>query len=100
MSFFAMFGTFFLVTQYMQLVLGHSALYVGMPLLPVSLTMAAVSPQAPKLVARFGTARVAATGLTIVAVGLVLMSMLGTDSSIAMVVRRLRARWPPGWRSR
>jgi EmrB/QacA subfamily drug resistance transporter len=86
MSFFAMFGTFFLVTQYMQLVLGHSALYVGISLLPVSLTMAAVSPQAPKLVARFGTARVAATGLTIVAVGLVLMSMLGTDSSIAMVV--------------
>ena len=28
--FFAMFGTFFLVTQYMQLVLGYSALHAGM----------------------------------------------------------------------
>jgi EmrB/QacA subfamily drug resistance transporter len=85
LAFFAMFGTFFLITQYMQLVLGHSALAVGVALLPVSITMATVSPQAPKLVARFGNARVASAGLAVVALGLALMATLGTDSSILMV---------------
>jgi EmrB/QacA subfamily drug resistance transporter len=85
LAFFAMFGTFFVVTQYLQLVLGHSALAVGVALLPVSITLAAVSPQAPKLVARYGNARVAASGLLVVAAGLTVMSTLGAGSAIWMV---------------
>jgi Na+/melibiose symporter-like transporter len=85
LAFFAMFGTFFVVTQYLQLVLGYSALAVGVALLPMSITLATVSPQAPKLVARYGNARVASAGLAVVAGGLVFLSTLGTDSPIAMV---------------
>jgi predicted MFS family arabinose efflux permease len=84
LAFFAMFGTFFVVTQYLQLVLGHSALAVGVALLPVSITIAGISPQAPKLVARYGNARVAASGLLVVAAGLIVMSTLGTGSPIWM----------------
>ena len=56
--FFAMFGTFFLVSQYFQLVLGYSALQSGLFQLPMAFVMMALSPQVPKLVNRFGVARV------------------------------------------
>src|SRR5690606_6692862 len=57
LTFFAMFGTFFLVAQYFQLVLGYSPLESGLLQLPMAFIMMFVSPQAPKLVARFGSAR-------------------------------------------
>jgi Na+/melibiose symporter-like transporter len=80
--FFAMFGTFFLVSQYFQLVLGYSALESGLFQLPMAVVMIALSPQVPKLVDRFGVARVVPAGLGSVAVGLVLFSMLGVDTTI------------------
>jgi len=80
--FFAMFGTFFLVSQYFQLVLGYSALESGLFQLPMAVVMIAVSPQVPRLVTRFGVARVVPMGLGTVAVGLVLFSMLGVDTPI------------------
>ena len=54
--FFAMFGTFFLVSQYFQLVLGYTALQSGLFQLPMAFVMMALSPQVPKLVSRFGVA--------------------------------------------
>jgi EmrB/QacA subfamily drug resistance transporter len=80
--FFAMFGTFFLVSQYFQLVLGYSPLESGLFQLPMAFVMMTLSPQVPKLVARFGVARVAPAGLSSVAIGLVLFSRMGIDSSI------------------
>lgn len=85
MAFFAMFGTFFLVTQYLQLVLGYGPIEAGLTMLPISLTMMVVAPQAPKLVARFGVARVVGCGLSLTALGLVVFSTLDTGSSIALV---------------
>jgi EmrB/QacA subfamily drug resistance transporter len=80
--FFAMFGTFFLVSQYFQLVLGYSALESGLFQLPMAVVMMGLSPQVPRLVSRFGVARVVPTGLGSVAVGLVLFSLLGVDTPI------------------
>ena len=80
--FFAMFGTFFLVSQYFQLVLGYTAFESGLFQLPMALVMMALAPQAPALVARFGAARVVPVGLASVATGLVLFSLMGTDTSI------------------
>ena len=68
LMFFAMFGTFYLLTQYLQFVLDYSPLEAAVRLLPVSLVMMAVAPQTPKLVARFGADKVASTGLGLVAV--------------------------------
>ena len=60
--FFAMFGTFFLVAQYLQLVLGYTALEAGLFQLPMAFVMMGLSPQVPKLVARFGVHRIVPTG--------------------------------------
>jgi EmrB/QacA subfamily drug resistance transporter len=80
--FFAMFGTFFLVAQYFQLVLGYSPLESGLFQLPMAFVMMAVSPQVPKLVNRFGAPRVVPAGLSLVALGLLLFSFMGVHTSI------------------
>jgi Na+/melibiose symporter-like transporter len=85
LTFFAMFGTFFLVAQYFQLVLGYSALESGLLQLPMAAVMMSVAPQVPKLVARFGAARVVPFGLGFTATGLAIFSQVGVGSSIAMV---------------
>lgn len=80
--FFAMFGTFFLVSQYFQLVLGYSPLESGLFQLPMAFVMMGLSPQVPRLVARFGVGRIVPTGLSTVAVGLVLFSFMGVHTAI------------------
>ncbi len=85
LTFFAMFGTFFLVAQYFQLVLGYSALESGLLQLPMAAVMMSVAPQVPKLVARFGAARVVPFGLGFTATGLAVFSQVGVSSSLVMV---------------
>ncbi|CAN5697448.1 MFS transporter [soil metagenome] len=80
--FFAMFGTFFLVSQYFQLVLGYSPFKSGLLQLPMAVVMMGVAPQVPKMVARFGAARVVPVGLGSVAVGLAFFSQVDVNSSI------------------
>ena len=67
--FFAMFGSFFMLAQYFQGVIGWSPLSAALRLLPFSAVMMVVAPNTPKLVARLGANRVGAIGLTSVAVG-------------------------------
>ena len=78
--FFALFGTFFLLTQYLQLVRGYSALGAGVHTLPAPLTIMVMAPMSSKVVDRFGTRWVIASGLAIVALGMALASTLGTDT--------------------
>jgi EmrB/QacA subfamily drug resistance transporter len=80
--FFAMFGTFFLVAQYFQLVLGYSPLASGAFQLPMAVVMMVLSPNVPKFVARFGVARVVPLGLALVAFGLFLFSFITVDMTI------------------
>jgi predicted MFS family arabinose efflux permease len=72
LTFFAMFGTFYMLTQYLQFVLDYSPLGAAVRLLPVSVVLMVVAPQTPKLVARFGADKVASTGLALVALALAL----------------------------
>ena len=74
--FFAMFGTFFLMTQYLQGVLDYSPLGAAVRLLPISVVMMVVAPQTPKLVARFGANVIGMTGLLVVGAGLVGVALL------------------------
>jgi EmrB/QacA subfamily drug resistance transporter len=83
--FFAMFGTFFLVSQYLQLVLGYSALATGLFQLPMAGVMMFLAPQSPRLVSRYGVHRVVPVGLGTVAIGLLLFSRLGVDAPIWMM---------------
>jgi len=82
LTFFAMFGTFFLVAQYFQLVLGYTPFQSGLLQLPMALVMMALSPNVPRFVARFGANRVVPAGLGFIAIGLLFFSQVQTDSSI------------------
>ena len=85
LTFFAMFGTFFLVAQYFQLVLGYSPLESGLLQLPMAAVMMAIAPQMPKVVARFGAHRAVPVGLGLIAVGMAVFSQVQTDSSLALI---------------
>ncbi|MBV8598803.1 MAG: DHA2 family efflux MFS transporter permease subunit [Actinobacteria bacterium] len=71
----AMFAWFFLSSQYLQFVLGYSALQVGLAFLPANLIMGALSVGvSAKLVMRYGYRRPLAGGLTLAAAGLFLFT--------------------------
>jgi EmrB/QacA subfamily drug resistance transporter len=85
LTFFAMFGTFFLIAQYFQLVLDYSPLESGLFQLPFAAIIMAVAPRVPNMVERFGAARVVPFGLGFTATGLALFSTVGVDSSLLHV---------------
>src|SRR5690606_13594269 len=87
--FFAMFGTLFLMAQFLQLVLGYSPLGSGVRLLPMSFVMMALTPQTPRLVARFGANRVAGAGLLCISAGLAGFTLFDVDASYLQVVGTL-----------
>lgn len=79
----AMFAWFFLSALYMQLVLGLSALQVGIAFLPANLIMALFSVGlSAKLVNRFGIRKPLVLGLLLATSGLVLFSFAPTDGSV------------------
>jgi len=70
LTFFAMFGSGFVLTQFMQFVLGFSPLEAGIRSVPIALALMIVAPQSTKLAHRIGTKLTVAGGLAIVAVGM------------------------------
>lgn len=84
--FFAMFGTFFLLAQYLQGVSGYSPLGAAIRMLPFSAIMMIVAPQTPRWVAKFGAHRVAATGMVFTAAGLAGTSIMGTGTPYAQQI--------------
>jgi Na+/melibiose symporter-like transporter len=81
MSFLVMFGMFYLITLYLQFVLGYSALDAAVRLLPFSLVMILLAPRSPQLTARFGTRQVVAAGFLVQAVGFLLATQLDVETS-------------------
>jgi MFS transporter, DHA2 family, integral membrane protein len=84
-SFFVMFGFFFLITQYLQFARGYSALEAGLAGLPASLAFLVFSPRSAGLVDRYGPARVMALGLTVVAGAFALLTTLTTDTPYLVI---------------
>jgi EmrB/QacA subfamily drug resistance transporter len=80
---FALFGSVFMLIQYFQFVLGYSPLKAGAFAIPVAVGLMTVSPNAPKLVARWGTKRVVMLGLAINGVG---MALYSSDTIMRTVV--------------
>ncbi|MEO6628317.1 MAG: DHA2 family efflux MFS transporter permease subunit, partial [Aquihabitans sp.] len=70
LTFFAMFGSMFVITQFMQFVLGYSPLQAGIRSIPLAAVLMIVAPLSTKLVNRFGTKLVVASGLGFAALGL------------------------------
>ncbi len=67
---FCFFGTIFMLTQYLQSVLGYEPLIVGVIQLPVVITLMVVSMQSAKIAQRFGTKRTVALGALLVGLAL------------------------------
>jgi DHA2 family multidrug resistance protein-like MFS transporter len=80
-AFFVMFGFFFLATQYLQFGRGYSPLEAGLALLPFPIVFVLLSPQSAALAARFGAARVMASGLAVMAGGFVMLALLTPTTS-------------------
>lgn len=82
---FALFGSLFALTQYLQLVHGYSPLSAGLRALPFAVGMGVCSPLSTWVARRVGTRMVIATGLFLMGVGLVALSMLQPATPYAMV---------------
>ena len=80
MVFFGMFGMFFLLTQYLQMVRGYSALAAAVRTLPFSAAMMVAAPSSAALAARLGTRVVVTAGLATAGAGMALMSLADLDS--------------------
>ena len=78
-QFFATFGLFFVVIQYLQFVIGRSPLEAAASLLPLPLVMIPLARNAPRLARRIGFRRIAPVGLCLTATGLVVISQVDQD---------------------
>jgi MFS family permease len=79
-QFFAFMGYTFVILQYLQLVRGQTPLGAAAGVLPLAVAMMPASRLAPRLTARYGTRRVTAAGLTLLAAGLAIVAQLQVTS--------------------
>jgi EmrB/QacA subfamily drug resistance transporter len=79
-QFFAFFGFVFVILQYLQFVLGYSPLRAGLALAPMAVVVMGLSPRVPRLLERYGAARVASPGLLLMAGGFAVFSTAGVSS--------------------
>jgi EmrB/QacA subfamily drug resistance transporter len=86
--FMAMFGFFFLLMQFVQLVLGYSALGTALAISPLALPLMVLSPLSSWYLPKLGLRAVVFIGMALLAIGLVSMSLLRLDSSY------LELAWP------
>jgi len=78
-QFFATFGLFFVVLQYLQFVVGQSPLRAAVSLLPLPIVLLPTARNAPRLAERLGTNRVVPAGLLLSASGMLVLSRTGVD---------------------
>jgi len=86
LAFFAMFGIFLFVSQYLQFVLGMGPLEAGLWLAPSGVAFILGSFIAPAIAHRFRAPYVTATGLLVVVLGFALMTQVGGPNSIYLLV--------------
>jgi EmrB/QacA subfamily drug resistance transporter len=79
--FFALFGSLFVLTQYLQLVHGYSPLAAGVRALPFAFAMAAVSPLSPVLTRHLGARVIMPAGLALMGLGLLDLSAAHVHTS-------------------
>ncbi|HTT28570.1 MAG TPA: MFS transporter [Solirubrobacteraceae bacterium] len=88
-QFFAFYGYTFIILQYLQLVRGATPLLAALEVLPLAVAMMPTSRMAPRLAVRFGSGRVCAAGLLLIAAGLGIVAQLGTNSSYFLLAAGL-----------
>ncbi len=86
---FAFVGTMFLLTQFLQFVLGYTPLQAGIRILPAAIGVMVIAPTSARLVAWFGTKLVVATGMVIIAGGFAVMATVTVASGYALAAMAL-----------
>ncbi len=89
LSFFVIFGTIFVLTQYLQLVRGYSPLAAGIRVLPWAVTYMVAAPLSARAVERWGQRLVVAGGLVVVAISLAVLSRSGLHTSYGFLALSL-----------
>jgi EmrB/QacA subfamily drug resistance transporter len=85
-TFFALFGFIFLITQYFQFIRGYGTLSTGARILPVALSIAVASVAGALLAPRIGTKIVVTTGLVLFGLSFLWISTVAVDTSYASVI--------------
>jgi Na+/melibiose symporter-like transporter len=83
--FFAMFGSMYFLTQYLQFVLGYSTMQAGAALIPMAAGLMLAAPNTARLTGRFGTKAVVAAGFALVAVAALVLSRLTVSSGYPLL---------------
>src|SRR5262249_48853607 len=86
LTFFAMFGSMFLLTQYWQFVHGYTPLEAGVRMVPFAMGMMITAPLSARLVEVVGTKTVGTLGLVVVAASMFFLSFITVDSSYLRVI--------------
>src|SRR5215203_3847522 len=76
----------YVLTLYLQEVLGHSALRAGLLFIPMTLASVVAAPVAGRLATRLGVRTTASLGLALVAVGLLLMTPMSVGGGLVFVL--------------
>jgi Na+/melibiose symporter-like transporter len=84
--FLSLFGTLFLLTQYLQSVLGYSTVEAGAVLLPQAIVLMIFAPLSNVWVQRLGNKIVVTTGLLLVATSFALFLTWEPDTGVPLVV--------------
>ena len=83
-----MFGTVFLIAQYLQFVLGYTPFEAGLRVMPVA-TLIIAAPLSARLTEKFGSKIVVTAGLVIVATALAILSGIDVDGGYGRVALAL-----------
>jgi DHA2 family multidrug resistance protein-like MFS transporter len=86
LAIFVAVGYFLFVAQYLQLVAGLTPLEAGLLSLPSAIGFIVGSQAAPRIVGRVGTARLIGGGLAVGALGLFLLTLVGTANGLPVLV--------------
>jgi EmrB/QacA subfamily drug resistance transporter len=89
LQYFLTFGISFLVTQYVQLVLGLSPLRAGLAVVPSAVVVMFAAPLGARAFGRFGARAVTTTALLIAACGVLSMNLAGPRSSVGFIIGSL-----------
>jgi Na+/melibiose symporter-like transporter len=89
LTFFAMFGSIFLLTQYLQFTLGYTPLQTGVRMLPFAGAMMITAPTSARIAERIGTKITVAAGMLTITLVLLSMVWLETDTGYPTIGLRL-----------
>jgi EmrB/QacA subfamily drug resistance transporter len=86
MQYFALYGLFFILAQYLELAKGYAPLKTAVAQLPIGILMMIGAPLSNRMVMRFGPRAVVGSGLLFTATGLAILSTAKPGTSILVLV--------------